>query len=130
MTRGVFGFIFNDFGDNFIVNDPNLDDPSPFLIESVSYDETTHKCTFIVNEEDLRLATGDLVKFNKIKGMPELNEKEFKVYFNNIHSFSIDYTPESPISDDYLISGYAIKVTQPETIHFKKLADSLKNIIL
>ena len=59
--------------------------------------------------------------------MPELNEKEFKVYFNNIHSFSIDYTPESPISDDYLISGYAIKVTQPETIHFKKLAESLKD---
>ncbi|KAK8896042.1 hypothetical protein M9Y10_013930 [Tritrichomonas musculus] len=128
MTRGVFGFIFNDFGDNFIVNDPNLDDPSPFLIESVSYDETTHKCTFIVNsEDDHSLSTGDLVKFNKIKGMPELNEKEFKAYFDTYRSFSIDYTPESPISDDYLISGYAIKVTQPETIHFKKLAESLKD---
>ncbi len=77
-TRGLFGRIFNDFGPEFAVEDPNGEPPHQVFIEFIDKESgnvTTLEDAFH-NFED-----GDLVTFREIRGMTELNgqTREVKV---------------------------------------------------
>lgn len=74
-VRGLFGNIFCDFGEGFIVVDPNGENPLSGIVAGIdssglvtALDETRH------GFED-----GDHVIFSEVQGMDELNGVEFKV---------------------------------------------------
>jgi len=71
-TRGVFGSIFNDFGENFTVVDTNGENPASYMISSISQEK--EGVVTVVEEQKLQLLDGDLVTFKEINGMSQLND--------------------------------------------------------
>lgn len=74
-VRGLFGNIFCDFGEGFVVVDPNGENPLSGIVAGIdssglvtALDETRH------GFED-----GDHVMFSEVEGMEDLNGVEFKV---------------------------------------------------
>ena len=74
-TRGLFGNIFCDFGEGFIVIDPTGENPVSGIIAGIdssglvtALDETRHG-----------LEDGDHVTFSEVQGMESLNGAEFKI---------------------------------------------------
>lgn len=125
MTRGVFGLIFNDFGDSFYISEPSFEKPSRFLIESISHDE---KGIVTINPKDEhKLSDGDHVIFDQVEGMTELNGKEFPVKDIKAKSFSIGDTSHFHPYENTMSSGYGNQIILPKTMHFKELNEALKN---
>lgn len=112
-TRGLFGQIFCDFGDNFTVVDTNGENPISVLISGI----TREKAGVVACIEDHRhgLEDGDVVRFSEVKGMTEINGKEFKVKVTGPCQFSIGDTTGF---SDYLTGGLVTQVKQPKTINF------------
>ncbi len=76
-TAGVFGKIFCDFGPQFIVNDVNGQAAKCAMISFISKDTTGVVTTFDDQRHDLE--DDSYVIFSEVKGMHELNGKEFKI---------------------------------------------------
>lgn len=112
-TRGLFGQIFCDFGENFTVVDTNGENPISVLISGI----TREKSGVVACIEDHRhgLEDGDVVRFSEVKGMTEINGKEFKVKVTGPCQFSIGDTTGF---SDYLTGGLVTQVKQPKTINF------------
>uniref|UniRef100_A0A8C6Y3K5 SUMO-activating enzyme subunit 1 n=1 Tax=Naja naja TaxID=35670 RepID=A0A8C6Y3K5_NAJNA len=68
-TKGLAGYVFCDFGENFVVYDPSKADPAPAAIKHITLGNpgllTVAQGHFFVD--------GDWVKFSKIEGMTQLN---------------------------------------------------------
>ncbi|XP_046550808.1 ubiquitin-like modifier-activating enzyme 1 isoform X2 [Haliotis rubra] len=121
-TRGLFGQIFCDFGEGFVVSDVDGEQPNSTMVASVtkevdgivaSVDETRH------GFED-----GDYVTFHEVQGMTELNECEpRKIKVLGPYTFSIGDT--SGLSD-YVRGGVVTKVKMPKTLNFKSIKASLE----
>ena len=125
MTRGIFGFIYNDFGDNFFIREPSGEKPSRFLIESISNDKDG--IVLINYKDEHNLSDEDHVVFDQVEGMTELNGKEFPVKVINSKSFSIGDTSKFHPYENNLSSGYGNQVILPKTMHFKELKEALKD---
>lgn len=83
-VRGVFGFLFNDFGENFHVSDPSGEQPTKFLLSFISPDGLVTS-----SEDELHnLSDNDHVKFEEVEGL-DINGKEFPVTVKNARQFSI-----------------------------------------
>lgn len=86
-TKGVFGKIFCDFGPQFVVNDVNGQTAKCSMISFISKDTQGIVTTYDDQRHDLEDAS--YVTLSEIKGMSELNGKEFKIKvlgLTNIHS--------------------------------------------
>lgn len=68
-VRGLFGYIFCDFGKDFYVFDTNGENPIMGIISSISQDGIVT----VLDETRHGLEDGDYVTFKEIKGMDELN---------------------------------------------------------
>lgn len=112
-TRGLFGQIFCDFGENFTVVDTNGENPISVLISGI----TREKAGVVACIEDHRhgLEDGDVVRFSEVKGMTEINGKEFKVKVTGPCQFSIG---DTTVFSDYLTGGLVTQVKQPKIINF------------
>jgi ubiquitin-activating enzyme E1 len=122
-VRGVFGNIFCDFGDSFVVSDTNGEQPLTCMVSSV----TKENPGVVTVTDDTRhgLETGDYVTFREVEGMDELNSGEPRmVTVLGPYTFSIEDTSSY---GDYKLGGYADQVKQPKTLHFNSLQESLKN---
>lgn len=75
-TRGLFGGLFCDFGQNFVVIDTNGENALQVMIANISHD----KIGLVTCLEDRRhgLEDGDCVTFCEVEGMEELNACEPK----------------------------------------------------
>ncbi|VDM67353.1 unnamed protein product, partial [Strongylus vulgaris] len=69
-ARGLYSYIFADFGNSFFIDDPNGEKVKEFLIEYI--DAETGDVTTLENQMH-GLEDGDHVTFTEIKGMTELN---------------------------------------------------------
>lgn len=122
-TKGLFGQVFCDFGDNFVVRDLTGEQPETSMIVSISRDKegvvTCH------DEARHGLEDGDCVTFSEIEGMIELNHCEpRKIKVLGPYTFSIgDISGFS----EYIRGGLVTQVKMPRTIHFKPLKDSLES---
>ncbi|XP_013787170.1 ubiquitin-like modifier-activating enzyme 1 [Limulus polyphemus] len=120
-TRGLFGQIFCDFGENFSVVDVTGENPISVMIASVSKDK--EGLVTCLEESRHGFEDGDYVKFSEIQGMVELNNSEpKKIKVLGPYTFSIGDT--SNLSD-YIRGGVATQVKMPKSINFKSLRDSM-----
>ena len=71
-TAGLFGQIFNDFGDNFIVSDANGEEPTSAMLANVTND-ADGGIVATLDEARHGFEDGDLVTFSEVNGMEELN---------------------------------------------------------
>ena len=89
-TRGVFGKIFCDFGARFRVVDVNGQSPKTARVSFVSNDLNGIVTTMDDQRHDLE--DGATVSFSEVKGMTEINGKEFRIITIGPYSFSIGDT--------------------------------------
>lgn len=122
-TRGLFGQIFCDFGNNFTVVDTNGENPVSILISGI----TKEKNGIVAGLEDTRhgLEDGDVVKFTEVKGMTEINGKEYKIKVTDPCHFSIGDTSNF---SDYINGGVVTEVKQPKVVNFVSLHFNLRGI--
>ncbi|XP_067003227.2 ubiquitin-like modifier-activating enzyme 1 [Anabrus simplex] len=121
-TRGLFGQIFCDFGQEFTIVDPNGEAPVSAMVASVSRD--TDGVVTCLDDTRHGLEDGDYVTFSEVKGMTELNNCEpKKIRVLGPYTFSIGDTSEY---SEYLCGGIVTQVKMPKVISFKSLKESLK----
>ena len=112
-TRGLFGQIFCDFGDNFTVVDTNGENPLTVMISGITKD--TNGAVACIEDARHGFEDGDVVKFSEVKGMTEINDKEFKIRVTGPCNFSIGDTTGF---SDYVTGGVVTQVKQPRVINF------------
>lgn len=120
-TVGVFGQIFCDFGEEFVVNDINGEPEASSMIVSISRDV---KAVITTLEETRHgLNTGDVVVLTDISGMVELNNRSFQVEVKDPFNFEIDVDTRG--YNAYVTGGYVNQVKQPTTVSFKSFRECL-----
>ena len=88
-TNGLFGRVFCDFGDEFVVLDPNGEQPLSAMIASITKEaQATVTC---LDEHRHGFNDGDHVRFNEVLGMTEINNLEpVKISVTGPYTFRID----------------------------------------
>uniref|UniRef100_A0A0N4ZA27 E1 ubiquitin-activating enzyme n=1 Tax=Parastrongyloides trichosuri TaxID=131310 RepID=A0A0N4ZA27_PARTI len=119
--RGLFSYIFNDLGKEFLIDDPNGEHPKEFLIEHIGKDGD------VTTLEGIRhgLEDGDYVTFDEINGMVQLNGiKPLKITVKkpNVFSIGCDHVKDC---DEYVDGGRCRQVKVKIPMHFKTLKESL-----
>ena len=89
-VRGLYAQIFTDFGPKFTLVDTNGKQPITAMIASI----TTETSAVVTTLDEARhgLEDGDVVSFNEVLGMQEINGKEFPVKVLGPYTFSIGDT--------------------------------------
>uniref|UniRef100_A0AAV1UIK5 E1 ubiquitin-activating enzyme n=1 Tax=Peronospora matthiolae TaxID=2874970 RepID=A0AAV1UIK5_9STRA len=127
-ARGVFGSVFCDFGDEFIVADQDGVEPVSCLISSIS---NSAPALVTVNDDTRHdLETGDLVSFREVVGFPFLNDsKPRKVTVTGPFTFTLDAIDDDDKRRFELgrpsTGGYVTRVKQPLVTKFKTLEKTL-----
>ncbi|PWN30586.1 ubiquitin-activating enzyme E1 [Jaminaea rosea] len=121
-VRGLFGSVFNDFGEKFVCTDPTGEQPLSGMIVSVASDSEGLVTT--LDETRHGLEDGDYVTFSEVEGMQGLNGCEpRKVTVKGPYTFTIGDTSSL---GTYKKGGIFTQVKMPKIINFKPLADSIK----
>ncbi|XP_029814299.1 ubiquitin-like modifier-activating enzyme 1, partial [Manacus vitellinus] len=120
-TRGLFGQLFCDFGDDMVVTDPNGEQPLSAMVSMV-----TKGCpgeVTCLDEARHGFETGDFVTFTEVEGMEELNRcGPVEIRVLGPYTFSIGDTSGF---GDYVQGGIVTQVKMPKHIHFKRFRDAL-----
>lgn len=121
-TKGLFGQIFCDFGKDFQVVDTNGENPLTQVVTEISHDEAG--VVFMSTDTRHGFEDGSYVTFHGVKGMTEVNDKEFKITVPSPFTFTIGDTRNYGV---YEGGGTVTEVKKPETVQFKSFSDSLKD---
>nr|CDJ83602.1 UBA THIF-type NAD FAD binding fold and Ubiquitin-activating enzyme and Ubiquitin-activating enzyme repeat and Ubiquitin-activating enzyme e1 domain containing protein [Haemonchus contortus] len=120
-ARGLYSYIFADFGDSFRVDDPNGEQVKEFLIEHV--DAETGDVITLENQMH-GLEDGDHVTFSEVKGMTQLNDcAPIKITVKKPHVFNIGNVVKT--MSNYEEGGRVKQVKVPTYVTHKPLAESL-----
>merc|ERR1719295_1834009 len=119
--RGLYAQVFNDFGNNFTVVDVDGEQPLSAMVASVSKEEKG--VVACLDEHRHGFESGDFVKFDEVKGMSELNGREFEVTVMGPYTFSIG---DTRAFSDYASGGVATQVKKPKSVNFKSFEESMK----
>lgn len=120
-ARGVFGYAFCDFGESFVVSDVDGNQAASCVVSSVTKDAIG--LVTVMDDQRHNLVTGDVVTFNSVHGMPELEGREFTVTEKGPFSFEIDC--DTCLYGTF-VSGYVNQVKKPATMSFMRLRDALQ----
>mmetsp|Transcript_26964 Transcript_26964/g.56933 ORF Transcript_26964/g.56933 Transcript_26964/m.56933 type:complete len:1065 (+) Transcript_26964:440-3634(+) len=127
LSTGVFGSIFCDFGESFVVSDKDGENPATSQVENIL---TSNPAVVKVLEDQGRhgLETGDHVTFSKVKGLDGLLSSDS----NATHEVKVTgpFTFELPGVDASACSepatqGYITQVKTPTTMSFKPYSEAL-----
>ncbi|XP_002982764.2 ubiquitin-activating enzyme E1 2 [Selaginella moellendorffii] len=122
--RGIFGSVFCDFGPDFTVVDVDGEEPHTGIIASISNDNPAVVCC--VDDERLEFQDGDLVLFNEVKGMVELNDgRPRKIKNARPYSFTLEEDTTGYCA--YEAGGIVTQVKQPKVLNFKTLEEAIQN---
>lgn len=122
-ARGLFGYIFADFGEQFRVDDANGEQCREVLIEHVDRDTGDVIC---LENAMHGFQDGHYVTFSEVKGMTELNGiAPIKITVSKPHVFNIGKVAKK--FSQYVEGGKATQVKVPFHVSFKTLSDSLNN---
>lgn len=119
LTTGVFGQVFCDFGENFVVSDKDGNPPVTSQIESVLPE---NPAVIKVLEDHGRhgLETGDFVQFARLKHVEGLEEtKQYEVKSTGPFTFELVGVDLSAAESNPNQQGYITQVKRPVTLHFK-----------
>ncbi|EGT36381.1 hypothetical protein CAEBREN_06226 [Caenorhabditis brenneri] len=121
-ARGVFSYIFNDFGSDFRVDDATGEQVREFFIEHI--DRTTGEVTTLKNLFH-GLEDGDHVTFSEVKGLDGINGCDpIKITVTNASKFNIgDFASSFP---DYIEGGRCKQVKVPTSVSHLPFEKSLK----
>lgn len=119
--RGLYAQVFNDFGPSFTVVDVNGNPATSAMVASIS--KEAKGVVTCLDEVRHGFEDGDVVKFSEVRGMTEVNDKEFTVSVTGPYTFSIGDTTGF---SDYAEAGVATQVKKPQTMSFKSLEESMK----
>ncbi|KAJ8259981.1 hypothetical protein GJAV_G00175680 [Gymnothorax javanicus] len=120
-TRGLFGQLFCDFGEDMVVNDTNGEQPLSAMVSMVTKDSAG--VVTCLDEARHGFESGDFVTFTEVQGMTELNgARPMEIKTLGPYTFSIcDTTSFS----DYVRGGIVSQVKMPKKITFKSLSESI-----
>ncbi|KAG5836012.1 hypothetical protein ANANG_G00250080 [Anguilla anguilla] len=120
-TRGLFGQLFCDFGEDMLVFDTNGEQPLSTMVSMVTKD--SQGVVTCLDEARHGFESGDYVTFTEVQGMTELNSaKPMEIKTLGPYTFSIcDTTSFS----DYIRGGIVSQVKMPKRISFKSLSASM-----
>lgn len=125
-TMGLFGHIFCDFGDKFVVKDPDGEQPNESIIESISCEEKA--LVTCIDTKPHGLTTDCVVTFTELDGQmgDNLNGKEFTIQYVDKTSFRIDFDT-SKLEPFDGSGGRFTEVKVPRIVNFKPLEESVEN---
>mmetsp|Transcript_5740 Transcript_5740/g.4920 ORF Transcript_5740/g.4920 Transcript_5740/m.4920 type:complete len:337 (-) Transcript_5740:3134-4144(-) len=118
---GLYGFTFVDFGKEFEVIDKNGEDPKRGVITDISNEEKAKILTHTLHN----LMDGDHIMIKEVEGMPELNQKVYKV--KTIGGLSLEIEADTSKMGNYIRNGIFEEVIVPTKVNFKSLQESLSN---
>ncbi|CAM9199908.1 unnamed protein product [Rangifer tarandus platyrhynchus] len=120
-TRGLFGQLFCDFGEEMILTDSNGEQPLTAMVSMVT--KGNPGIVTCLDESRHGFESGDFVSFTEVQGMNELNgicPLEIKVL--GPYTFSIC---DSSNFSEYIRGGIVSQVKIAKKISFKSLLNSL-----
>ncbi|KAL3334041.1 hypothetical protein AABB24_030682 [Solanum stoloniferum] len=121
-VRGLFGYVFCDFGPEFTVFDVDGEEPHTGIIASISNDNPA--LISCVDDERLEFQDGDLVVFSEVQGMTELNDgKPRKISSARPYSFTLD--EDTTNFGPYERGGIVTQVKPPKILNFKTLREAI-----
>jgi ubiquitin-activating enzyme E1 len=127
LTTGVFGQIFCDFGENFVVSDKDGNPPLTSQIESV-LPENPAVVKVLEDQGRHGLETGDFVTFGRLKGVEGLEEKkEYEIKSTGPFTFElvgVDLSGNAATGASQ--QGYITQAKKPVTLHFKTYEKALQ----
>ncbi|XP_024904746.1 ubiquitin-like modifier-activating enzyme 1 isoform X4 [Pteropus alecto] len=120
-TRGLFGQLFCDFGEEMILTDSNGEQPLSAMVSMVTKDSPG--VVTCLDEARHGFESGDFVSFTEVQGMNELNGTcPMQIKVLGPYTFSICDTSSF---SDYTYGGIVSQVKVPKKISFKSLPASL-----
>lgn len=122
-VSGLYAQLFNDFGPNHVVVDQTGEPVKSAMIASISKEEAA--IVAALDETRHGFEDQDVVRFSEVKGMTEINDKEFVVTVKGPYTFSIGDTTGF---SDYERGGLATQVKQPKVMSFKPLEEAIVNM--
>lgn len=127
-ARGVFGSVFCDFGDAFLIADQDGEPPVTCMVASIA--NTTPPLVTVSDDARHQLETGDVVTFREITGFPFLNECEpRRVTVTGPFTFTLDPLDDADTArfahGSPSVGGYVTQVKQPLTVAFQSLESAL-----
>lgn len=120
-TRGLFGNVFVDFGEDFTVIDTTGEEPRSGIVSDIEADGT------VTMLDDTRhgLEDGKYVKFTEVQGLEKLNDGTlFKVEVLGPFAFRIGNVEKY---GTYQKGGIFTEVKVPTKMSFQSLQDSIAN---
>lgn len=118
---GLFGCIFSDFGEQFVVNDPTGENPLSGIVADISSDGLVSA----LDETRHGLEDGDYVTFTELQGMESLNNSSpRKITVKGPYTFSIGSVSSL---GQYKRGGLYTQVKEPKTIDFQSLTRQLQD---
>lgn len=122
-VAGVFGSVFCDFGEAFVVSDANGEPVSSCIVSSVT--QANPALVTVLDDTRHNLETGDFVELDGCGGMEALGGgRRFKVTVKDPFSFELDGVDTTDMGP-YTTGGYANQVKVPQTLRFAPLRESL-----
>ena len=125
LTLGLFGQVFCDFGDKFVVNDRNGEQPLNGLLEAIVVEELSEgklglACKVLEDQGRHGLESGDVVKFSKVKH-EKLADKDFPIKVTGPFTFTVDLDLHLPKDSVVATQGYYTEVKQPTEMSHRSL---------
>jgi ubiquitin-activating enzyme E1 len=120
---GIFGFLFVDFGDEFIVYDETGEESKEYLIKLITKEK---EGKVLINSNlsgNITLTSKDLVSFKEIEGMKELNNCPPRAIKINGNIIEIGDTSNF---SDYISGGIIYNVKLPKKINFNSFKERVE----
>jgi hypothetical protein len=103
---GIYGNVFCDFGKEFVVDDKDGEPTQFYAIHHISKGKKTSIEIADDQREYLAFEIGDIIRFDKLQGMTELNGVSAEIVSCGRTSFVIDH--DTTTYGEYTFGGYAI----------------------
>ena len=122
-VMGLSGFIFENFGKNFIMKNENGEEPKTYFIKNITKSKKTEIKIDITNE-DIELIPNNEIEISDVKGMIEINGKKSKILKIDDDTITIDL--DSSNFKEYERQGIIKEIKQKKKFEFSSFFDNLK----
>jgi ubiquitin-activating enzyme E1 len=121
--NGLAGGIFNDFGENHVVNDSNGEQVRSVMISNLHLEDGNWIVTCL-DESRHGFESGDFVEFNEVRGIEGLAGEKFEIQVKGPYNFQFK---SDKLSGEYIGGGVSVQVKVPIVHKYKKFSDCLEN---
>lgn len=119
-TRGLFGNVFVDFGQDFTIVDPTGEEPLTGIVTDIEPDGTVS----LLDDNRHGFEDGDFVKFSEVQGLEGLNDGQvFKVEVPGPYAFRIGDVSKF---GTYKKGGIYTQVKVPQKVSYQSLIEQLE----